>query len=240
MAAVVAEPEPQVLLNSPIYPYVPTIPYYQPLQYVEKPAEVEEKVSEDKKVVLQYAKAPFYNPYFQPYVQPLAVKTYANDAEKPDQYAAKGQYRAENAGAVHVAKREADPYYYYNAVNPYAVNPYAVNPYAVNPYAANPYLTVPYVKPYAYANVFPYNWQPKTYANDAVKPEQYAAKGQYVAQSAGAIHVAKREAEPDPQLLYRSVYNAVPYYYNQYNYQPYTVARVYSQPAYYPYYNYYL
>merc|ERR1712178_146888 len=52
-----------------------------------------------------------YNaPIVTPVVAPLQVKTYANDAKKPEEYAAKGKYHAENAGAVHIAKREADPY----------------------------------------------------------------------------------------------------------------------------------
>merc|ERR1712012_1526628 len=37
---------------------------------------------------------------------------------------------------------------------------------------------------------------------DAVGAAGYAAKGQYVANSAGVVHVAKREAEADPALLY--------------------------------------
>merc|ERR1712226_1697484 len=46
-----------------------------------------------------------------------------------------------------------------------------------------------------------------TYTNDAAKfTPAYAMKGQYVAQNAGAVHVAKREAEAEPeadaQLLY--------------------------------------
>merc|ERR1712024_271337 len=36
------------------------------------------------------------------------------------------------------------------------------------------------------------------YSNDAVKPMGYAAKGRYVAQTAGSVHVAKREAEAEP------------------------------------------
>ena len=53
--------------------------------------------------------------------------------------------------------------------------------------------------PYAYKPVTYYKpMQYKTYSNDAVKPESYAAKGQYVAETAGSLHVAKREAEADP------------------------------------------
>ena len=40
----------------------------------------------------------------------------------------------------------------------------------------------------------------KVYSNDAVGAAGYAAKGQYIANSAGVVHVAKREA--DPALLY--------------------------------------
>merc|ERR1712228_807157 len=67
---------------------------------------------------------------------------------------------------------------------------YSAMPYShhATPYAA--YKPVTYFKPM--------HMQYKTYSNDAVKPFGYAAKGQYVAQTAGSMHVAKREAEAEP------------------------------------------
>merc|ERR1719362_2394010 len=58
--------------------------------------------------------------------------------------------------------------------------------------------------PLAYtAGVYaPYGIKGKVYSNDAVGAAGYATKGQYVANSAGVVHVAKREAEADPALLY--------------------------------------
>merc|ERR1712027_179821 len=50
--------------------------------------------------------------------------------------------------------------------------------------------------------------QAKTYSNDAMKPMGYAGKGLYHAESAGAVHIAKREAEAEPAHFY----SAMPYY----------------------------
>ena len=56
----------------------------------------------------------------------------------------------------------------------------------------------------------------KTLANDFVKPEMYAAKGQYHAENAGAVHIAKREAEADPALLYSTYGYRYPTTYSTY------------------------
>merc|ERR1719178_645240 len=60
---------------------------------------------------------------------------------------------------------------------------------------------------YAHAAYTPYGIKDagtfgKVYSNDAVSAAGYASKGQYVANSAGVVHIAKREAEADPALLY--------------------------------------
>merc|ERR1712020_582768 len=52
--------------------------------------------------------------------------------------------------------------------------------------------------------VQPVNYMAGSYADDSVKPFDYAAKGKYMANSAGTIHKAKREAEADPALVYSS------------------------------------
>merc|ERR1712066_402894 len=75
---------------------------------------------------------------------------------------------------------EADPMHHFYSAMPYS--------HHATPYAA--YKPVTYFKPM--------HMQYKTYSNDAVKPMGYAAKGQYVAQTAGSMHVAKREAEAVP------------------------------------------
>jgi len=75
---------------------------------------------------------------------------------------------------------EADPMHHFYSAMPYS--------HHATPYAA--YKPVTYFKPM--------HMQYKTYSNDAVKPFGYAAKGQYVAQTAGSVHVAKREAEAEP------------------------------------------
>merc|ERR1712038_1125841 len=110
------------------------------------------------------------------YNAPLAVKTYSNDAVKAEDYASKGKYHAENAGAVHIAKREAeaDPQMLYKHPVVYKQ---------------------PVVTPVVY-KTHPVNYAAGSFANDAVKPFDYAAKGKYVANSAGTVHIAKREADP--------------------------------------------
>lgn len=162
-------------------------------------------------------------------------------------------YHSEAAGEVKhtVFKREAeaDPALLYTnafsttgfpyasnvaAISPYASNVAAISPYASNFAAFSPYVSraaafSPYYNQAAYTTV-PLASSVKTYANDAVKPQNYAAKGQYVAQSAGAIHIAKRDAEADPAIVYSSV-TGYPYAssvygnaYNAYN----TIPQVYS------------
>ncbi len=169
------------------------------------------------------------NPYMystpvvpKPVVQPVAVpkltytkpvveedaKTVANDAITPFGYAAKGQYMADSKGALHIAKREAEPTHHFGYVpyssgvySPYHLStPYVSTPYVSTPYVSTPYISTPY---HAYPSVYGLHHL-KTYSNDAVKPEGYAAKGQYVAETAGSLHVAKREAEADPAVVYRS------------------------------------
>merc|ERR1719288_67762 len=96
---------------------------------------------------------------------------------------------------------EADHHLLYESLLPattYVQKPLVYNTPVVNTYAAKPLV---YSAPVVHPVVTPV----KTYANDAVKPFNYAAKGQYTANSAGVVHVAKREAEADPQLLYKSI-----------------------------------
>merc|ERR1712020_652639 len=70
----------------------------------------------------------------------------------------------------------------------------------ITTYGAMPVTT--YTAGYPYVTGFTHGVKTPTYSNDAVTPFGYAAKGQYVANSAGVVHVAKREAEADPALLY--------------------------------------
>merc|ERR1719277_466378 len=70
-------------------------------------------------------------------------------------------------------------------------------------YSGLGYAGLGYAAPLAYAHTYaPYGIKGPGYSNDAVSAAGYAAKGQYVANSAGVVHVAKREAEADPALLY--------------------------------------
>merc|ERR1712223_1635371 len=136
-----------------------------------------------------------------------------------------GKYQAHSAGVSHtVLKREAeaDPQLLYGGYQTYGYP-------AVKP--------VVYTKPVVYSApvVAPVVTPVKTYANDAVKPFNYAAKGQYIANSAGVVHVAKREAEADPQLLYKSILPATTYVQKPVVYQTPVVdkqpeAVVYKQP----------
>merc|ERR1712142_1173971 len=114
-------------------------------------------------------------------------------------YAGAGRYVVNSAGVVHVAKREADadPALLYGAYG-YAGLGHVGYPYA---YGYNGY-------PYAAAGYASYSPSASTsvagLAPAAVPAVAggYAGAGRYVANSAGVVHVAKREAEADPALLY--------------------------------------
>merc|ERR1712129_485475 len=136
-------------------------------------------------------------------------------------YAAAGRYVANSAGVVHVAKREAeaeaDPALLYGAYG-YAGHGYAGQGYAGlgyaglagYPYAAHGlgyagYAGYPYAAGYA-AHSPSASTHIAGLAPAAIPAIAggYAGAGRYVANSAGVVHVAKREAEAeaDPALLY--------------------------------------
>merc|ERR1712226_1045805 len=109
---------------------------------------------------------------------------------------------------VALGKREAE------ADPQLLLNGWGVSPYTYGHVAAvSPYTHAAVAAPLAAAKP-----SVGTYTNDAAKfTPAYAMKGQYVAQNAGAVHVAKREAEAEPeadaQLLYtnRSGYAGLGY-----------------------------
>merc|ERR1712106_564361 len=136
-------------------------------------------------------------------------------------YAGAGRYVANSAGVVHVAKREAeaeaDPALLYGAYG-YAGHGYAGQGYAGlgyaglagYPYAAHGlgyagYAGDPYAAGYA-AHSPSASTHIAGLAPAAIPAIAggYAGAGRYVANSAGVVHVAKREAEAeaDPALLY--------------------------------------
>merc|ERR1711902_239277 len=128
----------------------------------------------------------------------------SNDAVTPFGYAGKGQYVANSAGVVHVAKREAEAdaqmilpvtTYGHSLVHPTqsVVYKQAVQP-VVYKQAVQPVMYTKPVVPLVY----------NTPIVQKVQPFDYAAKGKYMANSAGTIHKAKREAEADPALVYSS------------------------------------
>merc|ERR1711917_45765 len=112
-------------------------------------------------------------------------------------YAGAGRYVADSAGVVHVAKREAEADAFYGAYGlGYAGLGYAGLGYG---YAGLGY-AAPAVAAVAasYANVSPSASLTTLGAAPAAIPAvggAYAGAGRYVANSAGVVHVAKREAE---------------------------------------------
>merc|ERR1712088_543590 len=162
-------------------------------------------------------------PYMTGFTHGVKTPTYSNDRVTPFGYAAKGSYVANSAGVVHVAKREAEAdaqmilpvntYAHQTLVHPTqsVVYKQAVQP-VVYKQAVQPVMytkPVVYSKPLVYTTpivqkIQPVNYMAGSYADDSVKPFDYAAKGKYIANSAGTIHKAKREAEADPALLYGS------------------------------------
>merc|ERR1712186_48275 len=133
-------------------------------------------------------------------------------------------------GSIHIAKREAEaePWTVYGGAYQMPVTTYAHQPLVYKQ-------PVVYKAPVAVATPVvykaqPVNYAPGSYSNDAVKPFGYAAKGKYVANSAGTVHIAKREAEAeaDPALIYSGLHTPYTYGLNYntfgYNAYPYTTA----------------
>merc|ERR1711956_208115 len=114
-------------------------------------------------------------------------------------YAGAGRYVANSAGVVHVAKREAeaeaDPALLYGAYG-YAGHGYAGHGYAGLGYAG--YAGYPYAAGYA-AHSPSASTHIAGLAPAAIPAIAggYAGAGRYVANSAGVVHVAKREAEAE-------------------------------------------
>merc|ERR1711884_230663 len=125
------------------------------------------------------------------YVQKPVVST------KPLVYTKPVQYHAASPGVSHtVLKREAEPYHHVMPVTTYGHS-------LVHPTQSVVYKQA--VQPVVYKQaVQPVKYMAGSYADDSVKPFDYAAKGKYMANSAGTIHKAKREAEADPALIYGS------------------------------------
>merc|ERR1712088_960138 len=104
-----------------------------------------------------------------------------------------------SAGVVHVAKREAeaeaDPALLYGAYGcaGHVGYPYAYR-YAGYPLAAAGYASYSPSASTSIAGLAP--------AAVPAVAGGYAGAGRYVANSAGVVHVAKREAEAEPALLY--------------------------------------
>merc|ERR1712106_1145513 len=135
-------------------------------------------------------------------------------------YAGAGRYVANSAGVFHVAKREAeaetDPALLYGAYG-YAGHGYAGHGYAGLGYAHAGYPYAAHGLGYAVYAGYPYAAGYAAHSPSAsthiagLAPAAipaiaggYAGAGRYVANSAGVVHVAKREAEAeaDPALLY--------------------------------------
>merc|ERR1711992_433482 len=249
--AVSAEADPQLMYNTygagwPITSYVQKplvstyvkpVVYTKPLVYI-KPVQYHAASPGVSHTVLKREAEPYhhvmpvttygampavtYTSGYYPYTHGVKTPTYSNDAVTPFGYAAKGQYRANSAGVVHVAKREAEAdaqmilpittYGHQTLVHPTqsVVYKQAMQP-VVYKQAVQPVMYTKPVVPLVYntpivQKVQPVNYMAGSYADDSVKPFDYAAKGKYMANSAGTIHKAKREAEAeaDPALLYGS------------------------------------
>jgi hypothetical protein len=222
-----AEADAQMIYSAAAYnPYVYSSAVAQPFAYSAQPIAYNAQPIAYKTI----------NPIAYKTMDPLAgvqAKTYANDFSPFTQgYASKGMYVADSVGAVHIAKREAEAepeadaqmIYSTAAYNPYMYSSAVAQPFAYN---AQP-IAYKTINPIAYKTIDPLaGVQAKTYANDfSPFTQDYAAKGTYVADSVGAVHVAKREAEAEPQYL--SNYYSNPLW----NVAPYRSA---AYSAYYPY-----
>ena len=118
------------------------------------------------------------------------MKTIA--VHQPYGYAASGHYVADSVGARHYAKRDADAYYgSYGLGYGQGVSGYGQG---VPGYGHGISYGGPYAAPATSAAItIRGHGTPTTVA--AYQPYGYAASGQYVADSVGAVHIAKRSAD---------------------------------------------
>merc|ERR1712018_479569 len=292
--AVSAEADPQLMYNTygagwPITSYVQKplvstyvkpVVYTKPLVYT-KPVQYHAASPGVSHTVLKREAEPYhhvmpvttygampavtYTSGYYPYTHGVKTPTYSNDAVTPFGYAGKGQYVANSAGVVHVAKREAEAdaqmilpvtTYGHSLVHPTqsVVYKQAVQPVVYKQAVQLVMYTKPVV-PLVYntpivQKVQPVKYMASSYADDSVKSFDYAAKGKYMANSAGTIHKAKREAEAeaDPALIYsglgyhglgyRGIYSPVSTYsYGAYPYSTYHYGKreAEAEPQYYGY-----
>ena len=213
---------------------------------------------EPQQLVLPYATQPLYyqtpvarnpvylygNPTVEYKQEKPKVEQYKKEEPKKIYYTSPQQYIyspyvAHNPVVSHVLhKREAEPYFPYYQSTPYVAS--APTTYAQWGYKApvtsyfQPAMPMSYYTPQVPVTGY------KTYANDAVSPQYYAGKGQYHADSVGAKHVAKREAEAEPLTPYVMPYAGYTNYANTYAYQPttygYTNPFIYKYTTGFPYY----
>ena len=125
------------------------------------------------------------------------MKTVA--AHLPYGYAASGHYVADSLGARHIAKREAEADAYYGSYGYGGLGAYGYGGYGAG-YGAvlatgTPALAGAYAAPATSAAIAVRGYgTPATVG--AYQPYGYAASGHYRADSLGAVHIAKRSADP--------------------------------------------
>merc|ERR1712010_227513 len=117
------------------------------------------------------------------------------------------KYQAVSPGVSHtVLKREAEAepnhHLVYNVpATTYAHQPLVYKQPAVvykQPAVVYKQPIAPVMTPVVY-KAQPVNYMAGSFADDSKKPFDYAAKGKYIANSAGTIHIAKREAEAEAE-----------------------------------------
>jgi hypothetical protein len=185
--AVMAESDPNLVLTNGIFPTVYNTHLVQPavvnpLVKVMKEEEKVEKVDEEKTEQVVYSSL-----YPTRYIAPttyMTPTTYVNPLLQP--VVVGPRYVSKNGEVEHiVAKREADPVWTYsNWAHPVVHNNLAVP----SVYAANKAI---FINPWTGSVT-------GKVANDAILPNNYASKGQYIARAPGSntVHIAKREADP--------------------------------------------
>merc|ERR1719341_2556701 len=114
-------------------------------------------------------------------------------------YAGSGHYVADSIGARHIAKREAEADAYYGSYGYGGLSAYGYGGYGAG-YGAvlatgTPALAGAYAAPATSASIAVRGYgTPATVG--AYQPYGYAASGHYRADSLGAVHIAKRSADP--------------------------------------------
>merc|ERR1712232_1404513 len=107
--------------------------------------------------------------------------------------------------ALAAAEAEADPGVFYRSYGHHGLYQPGYNTYTTGYTTGYPSAVRAYAGPLTTGYTTGYHgYQAAPATVGSYQPYGYAASGRYLANSVGAVHIAKREAEADPALIYNS------------------------------------